>query len=627
MTSEIKDFKEQINYYTKSLNIHAEIAKVSHCSIDIVNTYSSTTDLLESLVQIVEIEQPKINYLEQFIQNVSVLSRFLPWHGSHDTSFFVKENKDGYANLLTTNAPSIIEVQNRLIFTIAFFKSVNYFSNNVVAIGANGSGKTSLSKKLKDYLKGNGIVISAQRILLIPQFASIESPLVTAQNLKQEQNRNKDTRDDGVYGYLQSEFAVLLRHLLSENTATSNEYRTKAIEAAKIGESLVPPPLTNLDHALSIWNSLIPHRTIECKDGINIQVRPNQGEPYPALRMSDGEKVLLYLIVQVLLAPPNGFIVIDEPEMYLHKTILKKLWDKLELLRRDCLFIYLTHDLDFATSRTTAKKIWIKAFDYPDDWKIEAIPDNEIPELLLLELLGSRKNILFCEGVKGSSDERIYNILFPEFTVTPVGSCFQVINHTKAFNKIPNLLTKAYGLIDSDYHPPARLTALLKDNVFNFGVSEVENLLLDEGFLLVLAGNLLKGNSEIEAIKKDIINDLEINAEQHAVHYVNAKIDYYFKASHVSNGNTKEILSQNYSEFIGRIQIDEWYTERIKHIEYIIQSADYTTAISVHNNKGLKRCAERHLKISDFTDRALTLLQCNPDTHKFLLKYFPSEIK
>ncbi|GHV17087.1 hypothetical protein FACS1894169_11730 [Bacteroidia bacterium] len=83
------------------------------------------------------------------------------------------------------------------------------------------------------------------------------------------------------------------------------------------------------------------------KDGVNV---------YQPIQMSDGEKVLLFLIAQVLQAPKDGFIVVDEPEMYLHKTILKKLWDRLEKERPDCLFIYLTHDLDFATSGKSSER-------------------------------------------------------------------------------------------------------------------------------------------------------------------------------------------------------------------------------------------------------------------------------
>jgi len=88
---------------------------------------------------------------------------------------------------------------------------------------------------------------------------------------------------------------------------------------------------------------------------------------------------------------------------------------------------------------------------------LEKIPSNEIPELLLLELLGSRQNILFCEGVPGSLNERIYSILFPDYVIKPVGGCPSVISFTKAFNIIPNITTKAVGIIDSDFHSSKRL--------------------------------------------------------------------------------------------------------------------------------------------------------------------------
>ena len=42
-------------------------------------------------------------------------------------------------------------------------------------------------------------------------------------------------------------------------------------------------------------------------------------------------------------------------------------------------------------------------------------------------------------------------MLFPDYTITPVVSCSDVINYTKAFNNIPNTNATAYGIIDRDY--------------------------------------------------------------------------------------------------------------------------------------------------------------------------------
>ena len=39
-----------------------------------------------------------------------------------------------------------------------------------------------------------------------------------------------------------------------------------------------------------------------------------------------------------------------------------------------------------------------------------------------MELLGSRNDIIFCEGNdKTSYDSKLYTILFPKYTVIPVG--------------------------------------------------------------------------------------------------------------------------------------------------------------------------------------------------------------
>ena len=178
----------------------------------------------------------------------------------------------------------------------------------------------------------------------------------------------------------------------------------------------------------------------------------------------------------------------------------------------NCIFVYLTHNIEFAESRN-AKKIWIKSYNINDNlgWDIQEIPDSEIPQELLLEILGSRRPILFCEGVMEKdntySDAQIFEILYPYFTIKPVHSCKDVINYTKAFNAIPNNPCKAYGIIDSDFRTEEQLAQLASENIFSNNVSEIENLFLCEDFLRGMANWLHvdadKCFSEIEtSIKK-----------------------------------------------------------------------------------------------------------------------------
>ncbi len=115
--------------------------------------------------------------------------------------------------------------------------------------------------------------------------------------------------------------------------------------------------------------------------------------------MSDGERVALYLMAQILCVPSQSIIIIDESEVYLHKSIMNRLWDKLEEYRKDCLFIYITHDIQFATVHKNSKKLWVHEYFGNNDWDYEFINGgDDVPEELLLEILGTRKNVLFVEG-------------------------------------------------------------------------------------------------------------------------------------------------------------------------------------------------------------------------------------
>lgn len=615
----------------KESTLHKEIYSHLEIDEDKLNVFDTMVEIAIKIKTQLSQQNIDTSYRQLYNNQISAILNQLQYRGNGNSDFVVhqndhwkQQNKNSF-NQYVYN--SIKDLTDGFNFQIDFFEKIGNFDSNIVIVGANGSGKTSLSEKLKQYLNNNGVVISAQRILKLPTFENIGNPEITATKLKEEQLRGKTYKNADDFRFIANEFEIVLKHLLAENISIGNKYRKQAIENTRKEKPIDTPQNTNLDATIEIWNSLIEHRYLDCEDGINIKTYVKETDtPYPSIQMSDGEKVLLYLVAQVMLAPVNGFIVIDEPEMYLHKTILKRLWDILETRRNDCLFIYLTHDLDFATSRNTAKKIWIKSYKYPNYWEIENIESEEIPQALLFELLGSRRNILFCEGIKGSNDEKIYSMLFPNFTITPVGSCFNVINHTKAFNKLNNINTTAFGLIDSDHHSVERLDKIKLENIFSFSVSEVENLFLDEEFLTNLSNHLMSDPEKINLIKIDVIKELEKEKELQISNYISTKINNIFTDSDLTKGNTIEKVKENYQIFLNAINIDSFYDQRKTEIEKIIADNDYEKTISVYNNKGLKKIASRHLAITDFTERCFKFIQNNPDQLNILKKYFPSEI-
>ncbi len=626
MTEHIKSFESHIHNVVANARVHIEAAKICDDMDSYVETLSKVIPLAERVISFANEYELKINYLNQFQNTFQQILVALPYNGQTSTQFITEHDKSQIKTNISVHEIQLNNLVSALDFDIEFFLKLGFFTDNVVAIGSNGSGKTSLSVKLKRHMENNGVVISAQKILLIPDIDTINNPQKTATELKESQSRDKTNKNPNEIRYLQNEFGVVLKNLLADNISLSNQYRNNALEADKNSSGIPSPPKSNLDRTLEIWNSLIEHRTLYCRDGMNLSLEYDSGQPYSAAEMSDGEKVLLFLIAQVLQAPTNGFVIADEPEMYLHKSVLKKLWDYLERERHDCIFIYLTHDLDFATSRTDAKKIWIKSFTPPSSWEIEDIPTNSIPEPLILELIGSRKNILFCEGDKGSLDDKIYSILFPHLTITPVGSCLDVINHTRAFNRIETVNIKAIGLIDSDHQPAERITPLAEDSVYSFSVAEVENILLDEDFLMNLSQKIFSEENAVELIKQDILNELMSEKEQQAANYVSSKVDYYFKDSNIKKGNSIDELNANLEHFNSCIDISSWYQGRISEIEGVLREADYARAISIFNNKGIKRFANSRFKISDFTEKAIRFLQQSEDNSYLINKHFPSVI-
>ena len=69
------------------------------------------------------------------------------------------------------------------------------------------------------------------------------------------------------------------------------------------------------------------------------------------MKLSDGEKAAFYYIAMSMLTPQETCIIVDEPESHLNLAIVNQIWDRIEQERKDCQFIYLTHNPEFAAGR------------------------------------------------------------------------------------------------------------------------------------------------------------------------------------------------------------------------------------------------------------------------------------
>ena len=249
--------------------------------------------------------------------------------------------------------------------------------------------------------------------------------------------------------------------------------------------------------------------------------------------MSDGEREIFYLIGQCLSVPKDGIIIIDEPGVHCHKSIQISLWAEIEKLRPDCLFVYLTHNVDFAAAQINAKKIWLKSYD-GSAWEWERIETVDgFPEELLIEILGSRKPIVFVEGENGKFDVSLYRSILDKFLVVPRGSCTQVIQSVKALRNSPQLHhLNVYGIIDRDRLNDTQVRALIEAGIYVLKVAEAENLFCTPEILEFVSQKLARNPAEDlkqvkECIFKRFNNEIETQISERVSSKIQSKLNSF----------------------------------------------------------------------------------------------------
>lgn len=465
---------------------------------------------------------------------------------------------------------------------------------NLVIIGANGSGKTRLGVLIDECEPRRVHRLSAQKSLRMPNECKMQDTLLNYKMKLRFGHTNPEAKKTATRWYGDpaiselNDFEHLVNVLICEHVIKSTEY-VSALHSSLTGEAEIERPTTTLVQTQKIWERLLPNRVLHLgSTEIRASLRDKSNQQYLPSQLSDGERVLFYLIGQCLLAPENGVIVIDEPELHLHKSIQDRLWNEIESCRPDCCFVYLTHNIDFATTRTDARKLWIKEYD-GEQWDFEQIDEIEgIPEELLLEILGSRNPVLFVEGTAESYDTALYKLLFDNFLVIPRGSCHAVIQSTKALNANRDLThLYAYGLIDRDRLSTPEIAANERNGVYTLEVAEVENLFCTPEIIQFVCLNQNHDFDELMGkISGFIFNELEKELEVQIRERVTKEVEFQLKTFNPQIKSEADIASQLESLF-EKINSAEIYGTIETKFNEIIEQKDFEELLRFYNRKSL----------------------------------------
>ncbi|MFM7468468.1 MAG: DUF4435 domain-containing protein [Vampirovibrionales bacterium] len=504
--------------------------------------------------------------------------------------------------------------------------------NPLVILGANGSGKTRFSIRIewlgRSFPIENTPLLTAIRIeakknlkLLDTKYTDLD--LTRLQTSLTNEFSDEVTSVDGKYteliSFMFAKDAAICKKHYDDNTSPNEK---EELFSAKVSR---------------LWHELLPHRKLDFTENM-FRLTTIDEDSYLGAEMSDGEHTILYFIMRILSAPEGAVFIIDEPEQHLNKAVVYKLWDILEREQSTCFFIYLTHDLDFALSRSTDQYLWVKGFKkirLPDnrlpvwDYEVLSLEDEgykELPKPLLLELVGSRKAILFVEGTKGSLDYLIYKAIYKDHHVIPCGGCAEVIQATKAKRQYTKLNTiTAFGLIDRDYRTEDEIETLKQKGIFTLNVAEVENLLIVPEVLSQLAEkwDIDNGAEKAQESIKAFFNTMKKKLIQKALE---SEVNHRLKTHSIPD--TKEKI-ENFGTTLAKEFSTEKLNARFKELENRFEVDEYRAILAVFNEKQLLGKVEEafELKTGGYLRRIEHILKnAKPEDTKIvdaIHKYMP----
>ena len=610
--------------------------------------YSSKKDLIEklesekkrfldNLSQIYDYEKDLYNRVDNYLlELVSFINKELDEEVlSNDVTVRYKTLRDNLLESIYNCYGGDIKSYDSLFPQIIYnFEVIKLFSfiakidSTTVIIGANGAGKTSLINELRK----NNSKINSNEMYVLPA----QKLLYFVSNIH---DRNEITIDRYIQDLKEVDLkynTIALQPFQIEkdfsNTFTKlitllvKDYSDIVTRRSRKEKNL---PITLLDRVEQIWNQIFPEITFYPEPDDRVLEVVRNGDKYSINGLSDGERCVLFYIGNVLLAPENSYIIVDEPETFLNAAVYNELWDLLISERPDCQFIFASHNMDFVQSRTNATYIWCKNFEAPYDLDYQVLEESqEIPLPLLNEVSGAKKPILFCEGTKNSLDYQIYSKLFSEFCfVKPVQGHKQVIQYTKAYNKLKESYgNEAYGIIDYDWMDEARIESYKEKNIFVLPFNEIEMFLVDEVIVKsVLGSDEQDKEQKLNEYQKAIKSYCVKNKDKIISIALKKKLDEFMEGNLIKNNEPTEDDAQTFLDSLSK-EFDLTVTlENItKIVEDSIASSDFSKILKICNLKN-EIIASKEIKelVSNFKEKALSSIAMNNDLQITLRhKYF-----
>lgn len=352
----------------------------------------------------------------------------------------------------------------------------------VFVLGANGTGKSSLIQRFYSAHHGKARRISAHR----QTWFSSNAITLTAHNRRSAED-NILSADTNLNSRWKDDYSAQRANITIYDLIDAENVRARGIAAAVDGDEISlakrlskeDAPLKKINELLRLSNLPV---AISVHESEQIMASKSGGPKYSVAELSDGERNALLIAATVLTTKPGMILFIDEPERHLHRSIISPLLTLLFAQRPDCAFVVSTHDVMLPLDNPLARTLLVRSCNYVgpnvSGWDADlVVADAGIEDGLKRDILGSRRKLLFVEGVEHSLDKPLYSLIFPQVSVVAKSSCRDVEHAVSGIRDAAGLhWLHAFGIVDNDRRASDDIAALKRKGVYAVSVFSVESI-------------------------------------------------------------------------------------------------------------------------------------------------------
>jgi ABC-type cobalamin/Fe3+-siderophores transport system ATPase subunit len=366
-------------------------------------------------------------------------------------------------------------------------------SKPLFILGRNGTGKSALVHSFVAQLGVRAIYLPGSRPSYFDQENLSITPFTRKQLAKnfQQWDVMPDTRWKSFSGTSRNEKAV------HDLTAVEIQFKVDAAnDIVRDGkDSSAVARLVAEISPLDRVNGLLKQGNLPVSVAIETaELRAvRNGSSYSIAKMSDGERIALVMIAEVVAAPIGSVFLIDEPELHLHRAIILPLISAIMRENSESTFIVCTHELELAASYMQSSIVVLRSCSWTAVnkcvWEVDTFTNpSDLPEDVRVDILGSRRKILFVEGAVSSLDGQLYALLFPNASVRSRDNYREVERAVAGLLATKELHhSEVFGMVDGDGMSQEQIATLESKNVYPLPVNSVESLYYAEEVLAAIA--------------------------------------------------------------------------------------------------------------------------------------------